>query len=313
MNTSPFKPFVLVNPNSSNGRTGRIWPEFSSRLEEYLGTFDHAFTEHRGHGTDLVRKALGKGFDLIVSVGGDGTHNEVTNGFFDGLEPVNPEAAMAIATSGTGGDLRKTLGLAAGPHAALETLPGDATAPIDVGRFTYCNSKGDPAMGYFINVLSFGIGGLVDQKVNSTTKVLGGKTSFFIATLRALSRFRRQEVQLSLDGGPAATLQIHNVAVANGRYFGGGMMIAPEANMSDGRFEVVSFVDMSTPSFMSLASSIYKGTHLSHPRVLHSRASRIDATSKDNVLLDVDGEQPGSLPLTIENLPGKIRLKVAPQ
>jgi YegS/Rv2252/BmrU family lipid kinase len=312
MSSSFFKPFVLVNPNSSNGRTGRIWPEFSSCIQEHLGTYEHAFTEHRGHGSILVREALAKGFDLIVSVGGDGTHNEVINGFFDGCELVNPDAAIAVATSGTGGDFRKTLGLAAGPHAALETLSGDTTTPIDVGRFTYKNTNGDSAMGYFLNVLSFGIGGLVDQKVNSTTKALGGKTSFFIATLRALSQFRRQTVELSLDGGPATTLQIHNIAVANGRYFGGGMMIAPDADMSDGQFEVVSFVDMSTPSFMSLASSIYKGTHLSHPRVLHSRASRIEALSEDLVLLDVDGEQPGSLPLVIENLPGKIRLKVAP-
>jgi len=304
-----FKTFVVVNPNSSNGTTGKVWPRVSDAMKESLGTFDHVLTSAPQEASERVREALGRGYEMIVSVGGDGTHNEVVNGFFDGDRQVNPAAVMAIVTSGTGGDFRRTFGLGKGPFAAIERLSGRETRPIDVGRFSYVDHQGKSRMGYFVNILSFGMGGLVDHMINNTTKAFGGKTSFFIATLRALCRFRRQTVEIALDDGEPQQMQIHNVAVANGRFFGGGMMVAPEAEPDDGLFDIVSFVDMSTLSFMSLGSSIYKGKHLAHKNVTFHRARKLTATSEDAVLLDVDGEQAGILPVTIENLARTIKLK----
>jgi YegS/Rv2252/BmrU family lipid kinase len=306
-----FKTCVIVNPNSSNGKTGQQWGPLAEAIEERIGTFDHYLTSRPGEGTDLTRDALAKGYEMIVSVGGDGTHNEVTNGFFDGEEVVNPEGVLAVVTSGTGGDLRRTLGLEKGPYAALDTLIGRATRPFDVGQFTYLAHSGETRMGYFINILSFGIGGLVDEKVNTSTKVLGGKTSFFIATLKALAAFRQQTITLQLDDGPQEELAIHNVAISNGRSFGGGMYVAPNAEPDDGLFDVVSFVDMNTLQFAGLGSSIYKGRHLSNPKVKFAQASSIVATSEAAVLLDVDGEQPGTLPLAVKNLHHRLRVKIA--
>lgn len=310
MSVDNFKSYVLVNPNSCNGRTGKLWPELSAALEEKLGPFEQVFTSRPREATDLAREALGKGFEMIVSVGGDGTHNEVVNGFFDGNSPIRADGVLGIVTSGTGGDLRKSFGIEKGPDAALERLGGRETRPIDVGHYTYVDHEGAPRSGYFVNILSFGIGGLVDMMVNSTTKALGGKASFFMGTLRALARYRRQVVKLSLDGGPEEEVPIHNVAVANGRFFGGGMMVAPEAEIDDGLFDIVGFVNMSTWNFISLGSSIYKGSHIGRKNVTHARARTLRATSDDRVLLDVDGEQPGMLPLTIENVPSAIRMKV---
>mgnify|MGYP002639857592 CR=1 FL=1 len=311
MTVENFRTCVIVNPNSSNGKTGQQWEALAAAMKERIGTFDHHFTSHSGEGADLTREALAKGYEMIVSVGGDGTHNEVTNGFFDGLRPIAPEAVLAVVTSGTGGDLRRTLGLEKGPFAALDTLPGRATRPFDVGQFTYLAHSGETRMGYFINILSFGIGGLVDEKVNKSSKILGGKASFFVATLRALAAFRQQKIALQLDDGPVEELAIHNVAISNGRSFGGGMFVAPDAEPDDGLFDVVSFVDMSTTQFAGLGSSIYKGRHLANPKVRFARASTVVATSDDKVLLDVDGEQPGTLPLSVKNLRHHIKVKVA--
>lgn len=305
-----FKTMVVVNPNSSNGRTGKQWDPIHEALKDKLGTFDFVMTEERGHATPLTAQALGDGYEMIVSVGGDGTHNEVVNGFFTPDGPVNSDAVFAPVTSGTGGDFRKTFGVDKGPFAAIQRLGGEDTRRIDVGRFSFLEHEGVQKVAHFVNILSFGIGGLVDHMVNTTTKALGGKTSFFIATLRALARFKAQEVTLTLDDGEPFTTTIHNVAVANGQYFGGGMQVAPDAQPDDGLFDVVSFENMSTMQFMGMGSSIYKGTHVQHKNVLVRRAKKLVAQSPDPaVLLDVDGEQLGVLPITIENLEQALRLK----
>ena len=311
MSAADYKTFVIVNPNSSNGKTGKVWPELEQGLKEKLGPFEHALTTARGHASVLAADALSNGFEMVVSLGGDGTHSEVVNGFFepDGT-PVKRDAILGTLTSGTGGDFRKTFGVGKGPWAAMEKLGGTETRPIDAGRFTYVDHEGDEQVAFFVNILSFGMGGLVDHMVNSTTKVLGGKASFFIATMRALKRFRQQTVTLAVDDGPEETIKIHNVAVANGQYFGGGMKVAPEAQPDDGLFDVVSFEDMSTVAFMSLGTSIYKGKHLAHNNVKLRRGRKVVARSDDRSLLDVDGEQKGILPITIENLHHALRLKV---
>ena len=310
MSKQAFKTMVIVNPNSSNGATGKAWPRIEAALTEQLGTFEHHFTQAPREATQRTREALAQGFEMVVSVGGDGTHNEISNGFFDGTSAISPEAVLGVVTSGTGGDFRKTFGVDKGPLAAIKHLGGDETRRIDVGRMTYLSHDGATSLAYFVNILSFGIGGLVDHMVNRSTKVLGGKASFFIGTVKALAKYKQQTVRVSLDDGPQMEWHIHNVAVANGKFFGGGMMVAPDAEPDDGLFDIVSFVDMSTLNFMGLGSSIYKGKHLAHPKVTHHRVHKLHAVSDDRVLLDMDGEQPGTLPITIENLAKSLRLKI---
>ncbi len=310
MTLDSFKTLVVVNPNSSNGKTGRVWPELSAAIEKQIGPFEHRFTSKQGEGEMLARKALEDGYEMVVSVGGDGTHSEVANGFFPNGVPLRPDAVLAVVTSGTGGDLRRTLGMDKGPFAALDRLPGRTFRSHDVGRYTFVDAQGNRRTRVFINILSFGIGGLVDKLVNSSSKALGGKASFFIATMRALAAFDPPDVTVRLDDSEPRTARIHNVAVAIGRYFGGGMEVAPEAKPDDGLFDVVAFEGMSTLGFVSLGGSIYKGRHLGNPNVTLARARRVVATcERPDVLLDVDGEQPGRLPLEIDILPGALKIK----
>lgn len=306
-----FRPVAIVNPHSSNGRTGRLWPEVRAQIVQKLGALDERMTAFPGQATDLTRECLAAGYDLILSVGGDGTHHEVTNGFFDGNTPINPNAALAVITSGTGGDFRKTLGLGPGPQSALVQLEGDFVTPVDIGRFSYRAHDGSPQTSYFLNILSFGIGGLVDHHVNNTTKALGGRASFFMGTMRAMFQFRPQRVRLTLDGQPPMVRTIHMVALANGRYFGGGMFVAPTAELDDGMFECVVMKDLTTAKFVGMSRHIYKGTHLAHPNVEHYRAKLIEAEPlvSDPVLLDVDGEPKGALPLRVEVVSRAINLK----
>jgi YegS/Rv2252/BmrU family lipid kinase len=308
--STAFRTFVVVNPNSSNGKTGKLWPVLRVLIRDRVGPFESALTTCSGEATEIARDALRRGFEMVVSLGGDGTHSECVNGFFDDRGPVNPDAVLGLATSGTGGDFRRAFDFARGPVAAIERLGGRETRPIDVGRFTYSDEAGRAARACFANILSFGISGIVDDMVNHTTKAFGGRVSFFVATLRALARYRPARIEISLDGGPRRETTIHNLAIANGKFFGGGMMVAPQALQDDGLFDIVGFEEMSTVQFVGLAGSIYKGKHLEKKHVTFARAAHLVVTSRDPVLLDVDGEQKGRLPITVDVLPKAIRLKV---
>jgi diacylglycerol kinase family enzyme len=180
--------------------------------------------------------------------------------------------------------------------------------PIDVGRLTYTGHDGETHARHFINITSFGIGGLVDRFVNQSGKALGGKVGFFVATLRASLAYKNALVRVRLDDGEAEERVVYSCAVANGRFFGGGMKIAPEALTDDGLFDVVTIGDISLGTVIRDSSRIYAGTHLSLPYVTCARARKLhaDSASGEEVLLDMDGEQPGRLPATFEVVPGAV-------
>lgn len=301
----------MVNPRSAGGKTERRWPELRATIQEAYGAFDERFTHASGDATEMTREALRGGAELVVAVGGDGTINEVVNGFFDGQSAVSPSASFGVVPAGTGGDFIKTLGIPHETFAAAANLKSPPRA-IDVGRLHYVTDGGAPALRHFINIASFGIGGLVDRYVNQSSKSFGGKLSFAVATLKAGARYKNAEVRLVLDGGTARQGKIYNVAVANGRYFGGGMKVAPDAALDDGWFDVVTLGDFGFGDLILRGLDIYSGKHLSNPKVSVQRARKIEATPVDGaaeVLLDVDGEAPGRLPATFELLAGALRIR----
>lgn len=303
--------FVVVNPASANGRTGRRWPELAARLRARVGDFEVAFTERPRQAGALVADAVRKGHDLIVSVGGDGTHNEVVNGLFaDDVDCGG--VTLAVVPTGTGGDLRRTLGLSADAIEAIEAIGRDVRR-VDAGKLEYTAHDGSTETSYFINIASFGIGGLVDKLVNSSSKALGGKLSFLWGTARAAIRYKNQPVILRLDDGAPLKRTINNVAVANARYFGGGMKIAPEAEMTDGAFDVVVVGDLSTIEMARGMTSIYRGEHLGRDGIESFRAHTVHAEPADpdaEVLIDMDGEQPGRLPATFSIVPAAFSICV---
>ena len=310
-----MKTLVVVNPNSANGSTGRKWPQIREQLMESIGSFEEKFTTAIGHATDLVHEGLATGAQRIICVGGDGTNNEVVNGFYDGAKPLNPEAVLGFVPRGTGGDLRKTLGIGKELSSCLPVLARGHVMPADLGAVEFEDHRGRSVRRLFINITSFGIGGLVDKKVNESSKALGGKTSFFIGTVKAMLAYNNKLVHLKVSSGEGVvvneSMRINNVAVANGQYFGGGMWVAPQAKINDGLFDIVILGDLTKREMIFQASRIYKGTHLALEKVKMHRGSHVEATCEEEVLIDMDGEQPGRLPITLEVLPKAIRL-IAP-
>ncbi|MBL9099624.1 MAG: diacylglycerol kinase family lipid kinase [Myxococcales bacterium] len=309
---------AIVNPNSSHGRTRHNWPKMHQALEAAIGPVEVAFTDAQNAATALTRAALHDGVDLIIAVGGDGTVNEVVNGFFHpptGPDNtlIRPQAALALFTSGSGGDFRRSFDLPLDLPGQVARLARASDRPIDIGRLDYTDHDGQPAARYFNNIASFGLSGLVSRRVNQATfsKRINSRFAFFWATLRAMFGYQMPRVRITADDQPPHELGINTAAVCNGRYFGAGMHFAPNARPDDGRFDVVIMHDMTTRELLRDPNAVYHGKHIHHPKVLSLTARRVVAEPLPGppALLDVDGETPGRLPATFTILPAVLKFR----
>lgn len=300
---------VVVNPRSANGRTGKRWPVIGQAIKDLIGDFTLLRTEGPNHATSLVQEALREGHDRIVSVGGDGTHYEVVNGFFNEGVPVNPRASLVILPCGTGSDLARTLGLSRDID-AVPLVNGARTVKADVGRVTFACADGEKGVRHFINVADFGAGGAVVDQVNRTGKVFGGFLSFLTGIVATLVTFRSPALRLQIDGEQVEQRCL-DVIVANGRYYGGGIHVAPEARLHSGVFEVFVINDIGFLKALANLRTFYTGALKTRPDLVHCfRATQVIAESDETVLLNLDGEIPGKLPATFELLPSALNLVV---
>lgn len=305
---------VIVNPNSQGGALGRKWPELADVIRREI-PFEVVRTAGPGDATRLATEALRAGAEIVAAVGGDGTINEVANGFFVDGQPVAPAAALAVLPQGTGGDFVRTTRIPKDWREAVKVLARGHRRTIDVGRCDHATAGGPDGVRMFVNIASFGLSGVTDRYINQSKKRLGSTLSFYAATTRALLDYDNQRVHLVFDDKPAdaVDMTINTVAIANGRYFGGGMFIAPEAELDDGFFDVVALGDLGLKDFLFKSRRIYAGTHLTMDKVSHRRARVVyaaPASSGQTVELDIDGETPGILPATFRVMPRALELIV---
>jgi len=289
------------------GSTGREWPRIRKLVRDRLGPFQALLTTSPGDATVLTHKALHKGADLVVCVGGDGTLNEVVNGFMGKNGPIRPGAMLGFIPRGTGCDFIKTIPLPVELDRALDVIITSHSRSIDLGRLEYMDHHGHPSSRYFHNITSFGLGGEVDDRVNRTTKMFGGFISFIYATLISILIYNKKRIHLTVDNCFDQSVMIWNVVVANGQYHGGGMWVAPEARIDDAIFHVTVIGDFTLPEVFWNLPKLYNGKILQLKKVQTFVGKRVKASSDQQVLLDVDGEQPGQLPAVIDIVPKAVR------
>lgn len=300
---------LIVNPASQGGAVQRVWPDVERRLRAHIA-FQCVQTEAPRHAVELAARAGAEGYTSVVAVGGDGTIHEVVNGLMQA--PAASRPVLGIIPLGTGGDLRRTLGLPTNVVAAAKIVAAGHARAVDVGWVTYTNHQGVEERSAFINVASFGVSGEVVRLVNASKKRLG-RLTFAAATAKAALRYQNKRVLLRVDDEPAVAATINTVAICNGKYFGGAMRIAPDADVADGRFDLVVMGDLSLAQVLLQGPRVYAGTHLSLANVTHRRAQRVvaEATeSDDRVLLDIDGENLGRLPATFACEANALRVMV---
>lgn len=319
MTASDKRPLLIVNPRSGGGKTGRVFDDLRGPVERALGAFDTIFTERGRHAVDIARLAAQEGVPLVVAVGGDGTIHEVVNGLMEAREAGANQTRLGVIGQGTGGDLRRTLGMEHRLDRYCEAIAGGKVKKLDIGRFTYETNDGKPASAYFVNILSVGLGGLVDRIVAEASRGLGGGFAYYSASVRGLLQSELGTVRCTITHKGETREQIitsRNIAICNGKFFGSGMKVAPMAEVDDGVFEVVDLGKASKLRFAMVSSSrIYTGAHIGHPDVSHFSCDSIkmellNRAVADKFLLDVDGEPLGRLPLAIDLVPGAIEVLV---
>jgi diacylglycerol kinase (ATP) len=311
------KTFIIANPSSSKGKIKENWERYKNKFKKFdniCEQIEFEFTDEYDGATLLVRKAIKDGFDHIITIGGDGTINETINGFFKEDEPfelLNSDVILSIVNLGTGGDFSKSLKFVKNLDEQIENCFTGEITLLDLGKLTYTDNKGRSKERIFNNITSFGIGGMVDQFIdeNKWVKKLGGKIGYAISTISTLAKYKDKDVELVLDGKRKYDFLIKNVAICNGRYFGGGMQIAPEAEVNDGLFDIIVLDSISTPELILKTNSIYKGNHIEDSNILSYRAKKVEAKSDQDVFLDVDGEALGKLPATFEVMPSVIKVR----
>ncbi len=305
------KTALIVNPKSASGTTGKKWEQINRDIRRGLGTdYDVKFTEKQGHATELAREAIKDGYELVVAVGGDGTINEVANGFFDKEKPLNPNAALAVMSIGTGSDFVKTFEFPTTPCEAAERIRQGKPWTIDLGKCTFTSLDGEQRSRFFINIADFGSGGAVVDKVNRTTKVVGGQISFLLGILTTLPTYKNRLTKYQIDNGPEEEKILNTFIVANGRYYGGGLKPAPNAQLDDGLFDIVSIGDVGFFEAISSLGKFRKGTYLEIPKVTFSKGKTVLADSEETQLVEMEGEVVGRLPARFEMLPKAMKIIV---
>jgi YegS/Rv2252/BmrU family lipid kinase len=293
----------LVNPAAEGGSVGRRWPELAHRAAALGLSGDALLSERPGQLGELAARAADEGASLVVAVGGDGTVNEIVQGL------AGRNVALAVIPRGTGWDFVRTYSIPRKLEDAIAVARDGQTREIDLGRATYRAWAGGEAWSLFANIASAGMSGAIAKRANETSKALGGKVSYLWATLTVFARWRNGEVHVVVDGERREGL-MHDVVVANGRYFGGGMMICPEAEPDDGIFDVLLIGDLTKRDLIFTLPKTYKGRHLPHPKAELLRGPVVEIDAPQPLPVELDGEQPGTTPVRFEIVPKALRLRV---
>ncbi len=310
------KRFLIVNPAASSGKAGKRWPRVKQQLLAQGLSFDYQLTGGPGDATDFALQALQQGYTAIVAVGGDGTLNEVANGFFQADEITRSQAVLGLIPEGTGGDFARLMNIPRDIKACASLIAREETHLIDVAHARYHLSGGNSAAAitstrYFCNTADVGLGGATIALMRRMRKYLGGFLSYYAAMVFSMLFYQNREITAVIDGCEAWTGKVVTLVVGNGQYFGGGMKITPTALPNDGLLDVLLVTDMSKTRLLFNSPRVYKGTHLDIKGVEWFQGRHIFIQSaQNNVPFEMDGEYLGRAPVEIRILPGALRFIV---
>jgi len=297
---------IIVNPAAGAGKTAKKWPQIMTLLKSLGLDFKHDITEAPGHAVELAKAAVKKGYKLVVSVGGDGTIHEIVNGLYEA--GATTDVAVGIINTGTGADYIRTLGVPRRYKEACKCLLSQGRRTVDLGVVEYTKG-GQRKKRLFVNFAGIGFDAEVVKATTEKFKALGDMPSYLMGLFSTLMSYENRDVSIIVDGEHGER-RICTIMLNNGRYAGGGMMPAPNADPGDGFFDLVIIDDITKPDLIMSIPRIYRGTHLTHPKVTLMRAREVEIIPIMTSAVQADGELLGEAPARFSVLPAALKIIV---
>ncbi len=296
-----MKTLLVVNPAAGHGRGKKCFERLEPSLREKMPGVDVRFSEYPGHAFEIGRRAAREGFERLVCLGGDGTPFETISGLYEeGRPSVRPE--IGLIPAGTGNSFLRDFGTAT-PGEALDNILSGRRRPVDLVEFEY-QADGRAVRRYSLNILGVGLIADILQLTNERLKFLGA-AGYSLAVLLRLARGMRNRIEIEMDGA-RQTFSNSALVISNSKFTGGKMKIAPAADASDGRVDLVLFNGVNRREIVAIFGAVFSGKHAEHPKVEMRQASRITVESDPPLRLMADGELLGHTPLRLKVLPGEL-------
>ena len=267
-----------------------VWQRVEATAADLRPGLTVQVTEGPGHATDIARRAAARGVERLVVVGGDGTIQEAAAGL------LGSGTVLGLVPAGTGNDFSRTHRIPRDPAAALAIALGTAGRRVDVGLV---NER------VYVNVAGVGFDAEVAAWTKYRTSVIRGPALYVVGVLRQLLYYRPTDLTFTIDGREE-TARCLLLAVGNGRYYGGGMMMCPQAEPDDGLLDVVIGGDVTKLETLGLLPKVFVGKHLLHPKVRSLRAQKVAVSGGSHLTVHADGEPSGKLPADFRCLPGAL-------
>lgn len=262
--------------------------------EGFVAEF-HA-TQKPKHATELTTHALTNGAQYAIAVGGDGLLNEVANGYMQCSDAVKKQTAIGVFPKGTGNDFCKTVGIKADTTQLAKLLQQNCVKPVDVCHMRFRDVQHQPTERYYINIADIGIGGYASQRVNNSSKILGSTLSYVKAIILTFLSYKHRRVRVTAENFTWEG-KVLLVVMANGRYFGSGLCIAPQAAPDDGKLQLVLLANVTLLDYLKHMGEVRRGELIQHPEVQYMESSYCNIEPIEECTIDMDGEFVGYGPI----------------
>jgi diacylglycerol kinase (ATP) len=301
---------VVVNPAAGSGKAKHVADTLFKRIKERTNSEIYIdFSRQKDDALLITRKAINNGAVMIVALGGDGTINEVVNGFFSNGEPINDSCELGIINCGTGGGFARTINIPRSITQQIDLLLSPGSLALDVGYVKCRNYSGETIRRLFVNECQIGIGSKVASAVGKKSKRLGGTIAFGMAAAVLALIADPVNISVCFDNEGFQKLCLIGLVVGIGTECAGGMKLTPDAILNDGFFDVLSIHNMNVRQRMLNLAKVYSGKHLFSPHFSIKKCKAIKIRSDIEISIEGDGEILGTSPFDIEILPSAIRVK----
>ncbi len=253
-------------------------------------------TRHHRHATELTTQALTNGAQYAIAIGGDGLLNEVANGYMQCSDAVRKQTTIGVFPKGTGNDFSKTVGIKADTNQLLKLLQQNSVKPVDVCHMRFRDVQHQPTERYYMNIADIGIGGYASQRVNNSSKILGSTLSYVKAIILTFLSYKHRRVRVTAENFTWEG-KVLLVVMANGRYFGSGLCIAPQAAPDDGKLQLVLLANVTLLDYLKHMGEVRRGELIQHPEVQYMESSYCKIEPLEECTIDMDGEFVGYGPI----------------